>query len=55
MRQDEAQGAATKFADLVAGTVWEDVAAQEHEAKRSILNFFATALGSAHDPAVAVR
>jgi 2-methylcitrate dehydratase PrpD len=52
VRQDEAQGAATKFADLVAGTVWEDVAAQEHEAKRSILNFFATALGSAHDPAV---
>src|SRR3954468_14523488 len=40
------------FADLVAGTGWEDVAAQEHEAKRSILNFFATALGSAHDPAV---
>ena len=42
MRQDEAQGAATLFADLVAGTVWEDVAAQEHEAKRSILNFFAS-------------
>jgi len=52
VRQDEAQGAATRFADLVAGTVWEDVAAQEHEAKRSILNFFATALGSSHDPAV---
>lgn len=52
MRQDEAQGAATRLADLVAGTVWEDVAAQEHEAKRSILNFFATALGSSHDPAV---
>src|SRR5258708_17844597 len=29
-----------------------DVAAQSHEAKRSILNFFATALGSAYDPAV---
>src|SRR5216684_162323 len=27
-------------------------AAQSHEAKRSILNFFATALGSAYDPAV---
>ena len=40
------------FADFVAGTAWADVAAQEHEAKRSILNFFATALGSAHDPAV---
>ena len=54
MRQDEAQGAATRFADLVAGTVWEDVAAEVHEAKRSILNFFATALGSSHDPAVTV-
>ena len=32
--------------------VWADVAAQHHEAKRSILNFFATAPGSAHDPAV---
>ena len=40
------------LADFVAGTVWVDVAAQSHEAKRSILNFFATALGSAHDPAV---
>ena len=52
MRQDEAQGAGTMLADFVAGTVWVDVAAQSHEAKRSILNFFATALGSAHDPAV---
>ena len=52
MRQDEAQGACTTFADFVAGTVWADVAAQNHEAKRSILNFFATALGSANDPAV---
>jgi 2-methylcitrate dehydratase PrpD len=40
------------FADFVAGTAWADAAAQEHEAKRSILNFFATALGSANDPAV---
>jgi len=40
------------FADFVAGTAWADVVAQEHEAKRSILNFFATALGSANDPAV---
>jgi 2-methylcitrate dehydratase PrpD len=52
VRQDEAQGAGTTFADFVAGTVWADVAAQSHEAKRSILNFFATALGSANDPAV---
>ena len=40
------------LADFVAVTLWEDVAAQSHEAKRSILNFFATALGSAYDPAV---
>jgi 2-methylcitrate dehydratase PrpD len=52
VRQDEAQGAGTTLADFVAGTVWTDVAAQNHEAKRSILNFFATALGSAYDPAV---
>lgn len=52
MRQDEAQGAGRTFADFVAGTAWADVVAQEHEAKRSILNFFATALGSANDPAV---
>lgn len=52
MRQDEAQGAGTTLADFVAGTVWTDVAAQNHEAKRSILNFFAAALGSANDPTV---
>ena len=52
MRQDEAQGAGTIFAYFIAGTVWADVAAQSHEAKRSMLNFFATALGSANDPAV---
>ena len=52
MRQDEAQGVGTIFADFVAGTTWTDVAGQSHEAKRSILNFFATALGSAYDPAV---
>jgi 2-methylcitrate dehydratase PrpD len=54
VRQDEAQGVGTTFADFVAGTTWTDVARQNHEAKRSILNFFATALGSAHDPAVDV-
>ena len=53
MRQDEAQGAGTTLADFVAGTMWADVTAQNHEAKRSILNFFATALGSAYDTAVA--
>ena len=53
MRQDEVQGVGTTLADFVAGTVWADVAAQSHEAKRSILNFFATALGSSNDPAIA--
>jgi len=52
VRQEEAQGAGTIFADFVAGTAWADVSAQNHEAKRSILNFFATALGSTNDPAV---
>jgi 2-methylcitrate dehydratase PrpD len=52
VRQDEAQGAGTTLADFVAVTVWADIAEQTHEAKRSILNFFATALGSANDPAV---
>ncbi|MEH2628672.1 2-methylcitrate dehydratase PrpD [Bradyrhizobium sp. AZCC 1719] len=52
MRQDEAQGASTMLADFIAGIAWMDVATQSHEAKRSILNFFATALGSANDPAV---
>jgi 2-methylcitrate dehydratase PrpD len=52
VRQDEGQGAGTTFANFVADTTWADVAAQNHEAKRSILNFFATALGSAYDPAV---
>jgi 2-methylcitrate dehydratase PrpD len=52
VRQDEAQGAGTTFADFVAATAWADVATQDHEAKRSILNFFATALRSSNDPAV---
>ena len=52
MRQDEGQGAGTTLGHFVAAMSWADVAAQSHEAKRSILNFFATALGSAYDPAV---
>jgi 2-methylcitrate dehydratase PrpD len=31
---------------------WDDIAAHGREAKRSILNFFATALGSSYDPVV---
>jgi 2-methylcitrate dehydratase PrpD len=52
VRQDQEQGAGATLANFVAATSWADVAAQSHEAKRSILNFFATALGSAYDPAV---
>src|SRR5712664_1569151 len=40
------------LAHLVATSSWQDVAAQSHQAKRSILNFFATALGSSNDAAV---
>src|SRR5215468_18089 len=50
--QNEVSGVSRILAELVASTSWADVAAHEHEAKRSLLNFFATALGSAHDPAV---
>jgi 2-methylcitrate dehydratase PrpD len=50
--QDERQGASATLANFVAATSWADVTTQSHEAKRSILNFFATALGSAYDPAV---
>ena len=49
MRQGKGQCAG---ANLVAATSWADVAAQSREAKRSIPNFFATALGSTFDPAV---
>jgi 2-methylcitrate dehydratase PrpD len=52
--QNEISGVSRTLADLVAATSWADIAAQQHEAKRSLLNFFATALGSAHDPAVAI-
>jgi 2-methylcitrate dehydratase PrpD len=40
------------LADFVAASSSADVEAQSHEARRSILNFFATALGSAGDPAL---
>jgi 2-methylcitrate dehydratase PrpD len=52
VQHDEGQGAGATLANFVAAASWADVAAQSHEAKRSILNFFATALGSAYDPAV---
>ena len=40
------------LARLVAESSWADLASQGHEARRSLLNFFATALGSCSDPAV---
>jgi 2-methylcitrate dehydratase PrpD len=40
------------LADFVAASSWADVEALSLEARRSILNFFATALGSARDPVV---
>jgi len=45
-------GAAAAFGRLVAETTWDDVVGQAHEAKRSLLNFFATSIGSARDPAL---
>jgi 2-methylcitrate dehydratase PrpD len=52
VRQDDGRGAGAVLGDFVAAATWPDVAAQSHQAKRAILNFFATALGSARDPAV---
>ncbi|WP_311967261.1 MmgE/PrpD family protein [Bradyrhizobium archetypum] len=54
MPQSEVSSVSRTLADLVAATSWADVAALQHEAKRSILNFFATALGSAYDPTVTI-
>jgi len=50
--QDPTSSVSRTLADFVAATSWADVAAQSIEARRSILNFFATALGSARDPVV---
>lgn len=50
--QDQIPSVSRTLADFVAASSWADVEAQSHEARRSILNFFATALGSAHDPVV---
>jgi 2-methylcitrate dehydratase PrpD len=53
MPQQETASVSGALANLVATSSWENVSDQSHEAKRSILNFFATALGSSNDPAVA--
>lgn len=52
MPQDPIPSVSRTLADFVAATSWADVEAQSGEARRSILNFFATALGSARDPVV---
>jgi len=52
MPHREAASVSATLANLVATSSWQDISAQSHEAKRSILNFFATALGSSNDPAV---
>ena len=53
MPQDQTTSVSRTLGDFVAASSWADVEAQSHEARRSILNFFATALGSARDPVVA--
>lgn len=52
MPQDSIPSVSRTLADVVAASSWADVQAQSHEARRSILNFFATVLGSARDPVV---
>ncbi len=52
MPREASQSVSGALANLVASTSWNDVAEQSHQAKRSILNFFATAIGSANDPVV---
>jgi len=52
LQGSEPDSASKGLAELVARAGWEEVCGAAHEAKRSILNFFATALGSANDPAV---
>lgn len=52
MPQDPIPSVSRTLADFVATTSWADVEAQSLEARRSILNFFATALGSARDSVV---
>ncbi len=52
MPQDSIPSVSRTLADFVAASSWSEVQAQSHEARRSILNFFATALLSARDPVV---
>src|SRR5438270_1483091 len=52
MPQQQVVSVSGALANLVATNSWQDVSGESHEAKRSILNFFATALGSSNDVAV---
>ncbi len=52
MPQDPIPSVSRTLADFVAASSWADMQAQSLEARRSILNFFATALLSARDPVV---
>ncbi|SCB27654.1 2-methylcitrate dehydratase PrpD [Bradyrhizobium yuanmingense] len=52
MPQHSIPSVSRTLADFVAASSWVEVEAQSLEARRSILNFFATALGSARDPVV---
>jgi 2-methylcitrate dehydratase PrpD len=52
MPQQQIGSVSGALSNLVANSSWQDVFKESHEAKRSILNFFATALGSSSDAAV---
>ncbi|PDT91605.1 hypothetical protein CO669_06330 [Bradyrhizobium sp. Y36] len=52
MPQDPIPSVSRTLADFVAASSWADMQAQSLEARRSLLNVFATALGSARDPVV---
>ncbi|MEO5671400.1 MAG: MmgE/PrpD family protein [Ramlibacter sp.] len=50
---DAALGTSAALARFAAGATWEDLpGAVRHEAKRSLVNFFATALAGCRDPAL---
>ncbi len=47
------RGLTARLAEFVVATGWEDIPpAVRHQAKRSLLNFLATAIGSAREPAI---
>lgn len=52
-KPDPSGGLTRRIADFATSTTWLDIPEKiRHEAKRSILNSFATALGGANEPAV---